>query len=94
MNNEPDLTRQELHFEFGKNWAAYAEKISEVEIGEAIGELDRLLDNEQLDCKRFLDIGSGSGLQPSRASVGGAGSSGRGYRSGLSGHHSGGVRTV
>ena len=62
MFNEPDLTKQESHFSFGKNWAAYAKKISEVEIEKAIQDLSRLLHNEPLDGKRFLDIGSGSGL--------------------------------
>jgi 2-polyprenyl-3-methyl-5-hydroxy-6-metoxy-1,4-benzoquinol methylase len=62
MFNEPDLTKQESHFSFGKNWAAYAKKISEVEIEKAIQDLSRLLHNETLDGKRFLDIGSGSGL--------------------------------
>jgi SAM-dependent methyltransferase len=60
--NETDLTRQETHFAFGKNWAAYADKISEAEIEEAEGGLSRLLGGERLDGKRFLDIGSGSGL--------------------------------
>ena len=30
-----DLTRQETHFAFGRNWAEFAEKISAAEIGEA-----------------------------------------------------------
>lgn len=60
--SEHDLTRQEAHFAFGKNWAAYAEKITEAHIGEAERNLSRLLGGERLDGKRFLDIGSGSGL--------------------------------
>src|SRR5207247_8238271 len=49
-------------FAFGRNWAAYAEKIAHAEIDEAVRGLSRLLGNERLDGKRFLDIGSGSGL--------------------------------
>src|SRR6266446_6943680 len=62
MLNDRDLTLQEAHFAFGRNWAAYAEKITQAEIEEAMRGLSRLLGNERLDGKRFLDIGSGSGL--------------------------------
>lgn len=61
MTNE-DLTQQETHFAFGKNWASYAAHISEGEIEEAVRGLSRLLGNERLEGKRFLDIGCGSGL--------------------------------
>ncbi|MEJ2061218.1 MAG: class I SAM-dependent methyltransferase [Gammaproteobacteria bacterium] len=57
-----DLTKQESHFAFGENWAAYSEKIGETEINEAVAGLSRLLGGERLDGKRFLDIGCGSGL--------------------------------
>lgn len=57
-----DLTRQETHFAFGRNWAEYAEKIAAPEIDEADRGLARLLGGERLDGKRFVDIGSGSGL--------------------------------
>lgn len=60
--NEQDLTRLEEHFAFGENWAAYAEKITEAEIEEAVQGLSRLLGGERLDGSRVLDIGSGSGL--------------------------------
>lgn len=56
-----DLTHPEAHFAFGKNWAAYAEKITEVEIAEAERGLQRLL-GERLKGLRFLDVGCGSGL--------------------------------
>ncbi len=58
----PDLTKQETHFAFGRNWAEYAEKITDSEIGEAERGLSRLLAGTSLEGKRFLDIGSGSGL--------------------------------
>lgn len=57
-----DLRNVENHFAFGRNWAEYAEKIAEAEIAEAKAGLVRLLGGETLDEKRFLDIGSGSGL--------------------------------
>lgn len=57
-----DLIAQDSHFAFGKNWAAYAAKISAEEIAEAEKSLSRLLGDLRLDGQRFLDIGSGSGL--------------------------------
>ena len=57
-----DMTRQETHFAFGENWASYAQKITHAEIDEAVKGLSRLLGGERLEGKRFLDIGSGSGL--------------------------------
>jgi 2-polyprenyl-3-methyl-5-hydroxy-6-metoxy-1,4-benzoquinol methylase len=59
---QEDLTHLESHFAFGKNWAAYAEKISDAEIDEAVSGLARLLGDINLTGKRFLDIGCGSGL--------------------------------
>ncbi len=58
-----DLISYESHFAFGKNWSAYAAKITAEEIAEAENGLSRLLGGGQrLDGQRFLDIGSGSGL--------------------------------
>lgn len=57
-----NLTRQETHFAFGNNWASYARSIGRPQIDEAVAGLSRLLGGERLDGKRFLDIGSGSGL--------------------------------
>ncbi|TXF13346.1 class I SAM-dependent methyltransferase [Pelomicrobium methylotrophicum] len=59
---DQDLTRAETHFAFGRNWAEYAAKITEAEVREAEAGLSRLLGGERLDGKRFLDIGSGSGV--------------------------------
>ena len=67
-----DLTAQESHFAFGKNWAEYAEKIGEFEIKEAVDGLSRLLGEERLAGKRFLDIGCGSGVHSLAALILGA----------------------
>src|SRR5215469_14878450 len=62
MNTSKDrLLAQESHFEFGKNWASYANMITEAQIDIAAAELQHLL-RGRLDGKRFLDIGCGSGL--------------------------------
>jgi 2-polyprenyl-6-hydroxyphenyl methylase/3-demethylubiquinone-9 3-methyltransferase len=57
-----DLTKLESHFAFGHNWADYANEIRDEQIKEAMNALQRLLGNETLAGKRFLDIGCGSGL--------------------------------
>jgi len=57
-----DLTKLETHFAFGQNWSDYAEKIQDDQIIEAKNALQRLLGNEALVGKRFLDIGCGSGV--------------------------------
>lgn len=50
------------HFAFGKNWASFAEKISEQHIMEAERGMVRLLEEDALKGKSFLDIGCGSGI--------------------------------
>jgi len=57
-----DLTQLSHHFAFGKNWASYAEGITERDIQEAERGLQRLLGTNSLAGKSFLDIGCGSGL--------------------------------
>jgi len=57
-----DLTKLESHFAFGHNWSDYADKILDDQIIEAKNALHRLLGDETLAGKRFLDIGCGSGL--------------------------------
>src|SRR5262245_14932037 len=49
-------------FEFGKNWAAYLKALDETRIVEAERSLADMLETKSLDGKRFIDIGSGSGL--------------------------------
>jgi SAM-dependent methyltransferase len=61
MNDAVDLLQQEAHFAFGKNWASYANLVTEAEIADAVAGLRRLAGGD-LQGKRFLDIGCGSGL--------------------------------
>lgn len=49
-------------FEFGKNWAAFLSVLDEERIETAVQSLREMLECETLAGKRFLDIGSGSGL--------------------------------
>lgn len=49
-------------FEFGKNWKSYLSLLDEERINEAERSLERMLGVDRLDGKKFLDIGSGSGL--------------------------------
>lgn len=49
-------------FEFGKNWEHFLKILDETRILEAEKSLKKMLEVEELNNKRFLDIGSGSGL--------------------------------
>jgi len=49
-------------FEFGANWARFLSVLNEERIDDAVASLRKFLDIENLQGKRFLDIGSGSGL--------------------------------
>jgi 2-polyprenyl-6-hydroxyphenyl methylase/3-demethylubiquinone-9 3-methyltransferase len=49
-------------FEFGKNWDRFLKVLDETRIVEAEKSLIKMLEMEDLKCKRFLDVGSGSGL--------------------------------
>jgi hypothetical protein len=51
---QQNLTQREAHFAFGKNWAAYAEKVTEAEISEAERGLRRLLGETNLNPCSFL----------------------------------------
>jgi SAM-dependent methyltransferase len=57
-----NLADVERRFAFGRNWADYSRLIGEQQIAEAIAGLRRLLGDFDLRGRRFLDIGSGSGL--------------------------------
>ncbi|MGH2498745.1 MAG: class I SAM-dependent methyltransferase [Candidatus Limnocylindria bacterium] len=49
-------------FAFGANWQAFLRSLTEERIVEAERSLQQMLDCDSLRAKRFLDIGSGSGL--------------------------------
>lgn len=49
-------------FQFGANWRSFLEKLDETRIGQAEDSLRKMLEVDSLQGKRFLDIGSGSGL--------------------------------
>lgn len=54
--------RQGERFEFGRNWKRFLALLNEERIVTAEASLTRMLEADSLDGKRFLDIGSGSGL--------------------------------
>lgn len=49
-------------FEFGKNWNRFLSLLNETRITEAEKSLKQMLEVDNLEGRRFLDIGSGSGL--------------------------------
>ena len=49
-------------FEFGKNWSRFLASLDETKIASAEDSLRAMLETQDLKGKRFLDIGSGSGL--------------------------------
>jgi 2-polyprenyl-6-hydroxyphenyl methylase/3-demethylubiquinone-9 3-methyltransferase len=54
--------REGQRFAFGKNWARFLEVLDDERIREAEQSLRTMLGVESLEGKRFLDVGSGSGL--------------------------------
>src|SRR5258705_13309580 len=58
----PALKDLSPHFAFGQNWASYSAIIDDARIAEAERGLVRLLGEDGLAGKSFLDIGCGSGL--------------------------------
>ena len=61
-SSEADLTSVAEHYEFGKNWADFAARLSESSIAEAEKGMVKLLHADELVGRTFLDIGCGSGL--------------------------------
>ena len=53
---------QKERFQFGKNWEQFLKVLDETRIVEAEKSLKKMLEMEDLKNKRFLDVGSGSGL--------------------------------
>jgi SAM-dependent methyltransferase len=62
MSEKKDLHRLETHFSFGENWQNYSQSINENRIQSAVKDMSRLLPTEEIDGKKVLDIGCGSGL--------------------------------
>ncbi len=61
MTHAEELKRGE-RFEFGQNWANFLKVLDDERIAEAKLSLQRMLGVDRLDGRRFLDVGSGSGL--------------------------------
>ena len=61
MSFEQEITKGE-RFEFGKNWARFLESLTDERIARAGEAVKQLLGVDELRGKRFLDVGSGSGL--------------------------------
>jgi 2-polyprenyl-3-methyl-5-hydroxy-6-metoxy-1,4-benzoquinol methylase len=56
------LRSVEFHFKFGENWRSFVDTLSEHSIAEAVHGLTRLFPQGELQGRRFLDVGCGSGL--------------------------------
>jgi SAM-dependent methyltransferase len=61
MSDAADPLEQGSHFAFGKNWASYAQLVTENRVHAAVDSLRKLAGGD-LEGKNFLDIGCGSGL--------------------------------
>jgi 2-polyprenyl-6-hydroxyphenyl methylase/3-demethylubiquinone-9 3-methyltransferase len=57
-----DATDRSTHFDFGRNWAEFAGHITERSVEEAERGFARLLHRPEVEGRRVLDIGCGSGL--------------------------------
>ena len=62
MKDHSAEIRRGQRFEFGANWARFLKRLTPERIATAEQSLKRTLGVETLKCRRFLDIGSGSGL--------------------------------
>lgn len=62
MNNHAIEIDQGKRFRFGENWSSFITQLNEDRIIQAESALKNMLNSENLKNKRFLDIGSGSGL--------------------------------
>ena len=52
----------DLRFDFGKNWQQFLDSLNEERILNAVESVMEMLERDNLEGLRFLDIGSGSGL--------------------------------
>jgi len=62
MATTNQMAGDERRFAFGKNWNAFLSTLDEGRIAQAVKSVQGMLGSTQLQGKRFLDIGSGSGL--------------------------------
>src|SRR5437870_9917647 len=62
MNSASAEIREGQRFEFGKNWSQFLARLDEERIVQAERSLLQMLSMDSLNDKKFLDIGSGSGL--------------------------------
>lgn len=60
--SRPPESSAATRFAFGRNWSRFVERISDQHVTEAERSLTQLLPTEAIAGKRFLDVGSGSGL--------------------------------
>ncbi len=61
MNHAQEIASKK-RFSFGKNWNAYLESVNQNHIASATASFQEMMQVESLLGKRFLDIGSGSGM--------------------------------
>ncbi len=57
-----NLKNIEVHFKFGENWSSYSKLIDEGRVRSSLDGMIKLLGNDGVSGKRFLDIGCGSGI--------------------------------
>lgn len=62
MNSRMSSKQPNTRFAFGENWAKFLDDVDETRIKEAERSLKAMLGCEHLDGRKFLDVGSGSGL--------------------------------
>ncbi len=56
------MSSEDARFAFGANWLRFLERVDESRVTAAMQSLQQMLDVEDLQGKRFLDVGCGSGL--------------------------------
>jgi 2-polyprenyl-3-methyl-5-hydroxy-6-metoxy-1,4-benzoquinol methylase len=62
MSSHAEEIASGRRFEFGQNWSQFLGVLDETRIREAERSLKEMLESDDLSGKKFLDIGSGSGL--------------------------------
>jgi 2-polyprenyl-6-hydroxyphenyl methylase/3-demethylubiquinone-9 3-methyltransferase len=62
MSGHKEEVDQGKRFQFGKNWQLFLRTVDDDRIEQAVVSLRKMLGGTSLEGKRFLDVGSGSGL--------------------------------